>query len=416
MKEEQKHEIALMRYAAIAPLVAGAGDAYRNNSEFYREVSEKGVAGPDGRLRHYSPATVKSWHGLYRKHGFDGLMPKGRSDLGKPRSLDADLQERIRHLKSSYPRMSAAAIHRQLADSGAVAEGEVSESTVCRYVNRLKSEMRQPAGKEMRRYEREHVNEVWCGDTSVGPRIRAESGKREKTYIIAIIDDASRFVTGCGIFFNDSFANLMSVMKSAVAKYGRTKVWNFDNGAPYRNRQMDLLAARIGTTLNYCQPYTPTSKSKIERWFRTMKDQWMAAIDPRGFASIAGLGESLLAYVDSYNRSPHSSLGGASPMDRFFSEPEHIRRLSDEEVETAFLLEIERRVSADGVVAIDGAEYEVDCRFARQRVKLRYSADMRTIFVAEGGGGTAAVRPLNKHENAVARREKVRLCGGGEGE
>ena len=51
----------------------------------------------------------------------------------------------------------------------------------------------------------------------------------------------------------------------------------------YKNKQMELLAARIGTTLSYCQPYTPTSKAKIERWFRTLKDQWMAGLDMRDF-------------------------------------------------------------------------------------------------------------------------------------
>ena len=42
---------------------------------------------------------------------------------------------------------------------------------------------------------------------------------------------------------------------------------------------MDLLAARIGSTVHYDQPYTPTQKAKVERWFRTMKDQWMAGLD-----------------------------------------------------------------------------------------------------------------------------------------
>ena len=45
----------------------------------------------------------------------------------------------------------------------------------------------------------------------------------EKTpgYIIALIDDASRFITGIDMFYNDNFINLMSVMRAAIAKYGR---------------------------------------------------------------------------------------------------------------------------------------------------------------------------------------------------
>ena len=67
---------------------------------------------------------------------------------------------------------------------------------------------------------------------------------------------------------------------------------------------MELLAARIGTTLSYCQPYTPTGKAKIERWFRTMKDQWMAALDMRDFHSLEELRGSLYAFVQQYNQSP----------------------------------------------------------------------------------------------------------------
>ena len=105
-----------------------------------------------------------------------------------------------------------------------------------------------------------------------------DHGKRKKESLHHCADDdASRFITGIDIFFQDNFVNLMSVMRSAVSKYGRPKVFNFDNGSSYKNRQMELLCARIGSTLNYCQPYTPTAKAKIERWFRTMKDQWMAS-------------------------------------------------------------------------------------------------------------------------------------------
>ena len=104
-------------------------------------------------------------------------------------------------------------------------------------------------------------------------------------------------------------------------------------------------------------------KPKIERWFRTMKDQWMAALDMRDFHSLEELRGSLYAFVQQYNQSAHSSLRGLSPQDRFFSEPEQIRRLSEEDIRQNFLLEIERRVSADSVIVIDQIEYEVDYRF-----------------------------------------------------
>ena len=414
MKSEKQQEIALMRYGAIAPLVSGLDENYPSKTAFYTEISNKGIVGPDGRVHHYAPATIEKWYLDYQNHGFDALVPKSRADAGMSRKLDDDLQERIRYFKTNYPRMSAAAIYRQLKTDGSIINGQVSESTICRFVNQLQNELRQTPNRDMRRYERPHINEVWCGDSSVGPRLTDKDGKKHRIYIIALIDDASRFITGVDIFYNDNFVNLMSVMKSAVSKYGRPKVLNFDNGKSYKNKQMELLAARIGTTLSYCQPYTPTGKAKIERWFRTLKDQWMAGLDMQDFHSLDELRGSLYSYVQRYNQTPHASLRGMSPQDRFFSEPEQIRRLSADDIGKDFLLEIERRVSADCVIVIDQIEYEVDYRFARQRIRLRYSPDMKDIFVIETDGALTPIRLLNKTENALIKREKVHLCKGDE--
>ena len=132
------------------------------------------------------------------------------------------------------------------------------------------------------------------------------------------------------------------------------------------------------------------------------------------FRSLDELRGSLYAYVQRYNQSPHSSLDGKSPQDRFFLEPEHIRRLSTDELDKAFLLEIERRVSADSVIVIDHVEYEVNYRFAKQRIRLRYSVDMKDVFIVEADGSFTPIRLLNKQENSLVKREKIHLCRGDE--
>ena len=414
MTQEKQHDIALMRYSVISPIINGLPEEYSSLDAFYRDAAKKGVVSPDGTVKHFSAATIERWYRNYKNNGFDALIPKGRVDEGKPRKLDADLQEQIKYLKQNYPRMSSSAIFRQLHDNGSIVTGEVSESTVNRFIKQLALELKTTSNRDMRRYERPHINEVWCGDSSVGPYLKTSDGQKHKIYIIALIDDASRFIVGIDVFFNDNFVNLMSVIKSAVAKYGRPQIFNFDNGKSYRKTQMELLAARISSVLHYDQPYTPTQKAKIERWFRTMKDQWMASLDIRDFHSLDELRGNLHAYVNAYNNSPHSSLKGKSPQERFFSEPEHFHRLPENEFDKHFLLEIERRVSADSVIVINQIEYEVDCRFARQRIKLRYSPDLKDIFIVEADGTLTPIRLLNKIENAFVKREKIHLCRGDE--
>ena len=89
-----------------------------------------------------------------------------------------------------------------------------------------------------------------------------------------------------------------------------------------------------------------------------------------------------------------------------------IRRLPDEQIESSFLLEIERRVSADSVIVIDQTEYEVDYRFAKQRITLRYTPDMKDLFVVEADGSLTPIHLLNKQDNSFVKRDKVRLTGG----
>ncbi|MFI3214766.1 MAG: integrase core domain-containing protein [Eubacteriales bacterium] len=176
---------------------------------------------------------------------------------------------------------------------------------------------------------------------------------------------------------------------------------------------MELLAARIGCVLIYNPPYTPTGKAKIERWFRTMKDHWLAGLTIKDFTTLDALRISLMEYVQTYQTSVHSSLNGLSPKERFFQESIIIKRLSDVKIEQSFLLEYQRRVTADNVIVLEEIEYEVPYRYAKQRITIRYSKDFEKVYVIDQTTGEATpIKLLNKHENSHVKREKLRLIEG----
>jgi len=85
MTQEQTHEIALMRYSVIAPLISGLQDSFSSHEAFFRDASARGVTAPDGSTKHFAPTTIKKWYNHYNKGGFDALVPSSRADLGKPR-------------------------------------------------------------------------------------------------------------------------------------------------------------------------------------------------------------------------------------------------------------------------------------------------------------------------------------------
>ncbi len=260
MTADQKQSIALFRYSVIAPLESGSVDPSVSNNEFFRQAAKKTYTGPDGKPVKVAVSTIEKWHSAYKKGGFDALLPQSRHDEGISRKLSPDVQSEIRFLLSEHPKMTAVDIYRTLLADGSISMGEVSDSTIGRFVRLIRKEDNPAGNKDMRRYEMEHINEVWYGDTCFGPYLSTPEGKK-RVYFIALIDDASRFIVGADIFFNDTFENFMTVIRSAVSKYGRPKLFTLDNGSSFHNNQMELLAARIGSSVHYCEPYTPTAKS-----------------------------------------------------------------------------------------------------------------------------------------------------------
>lgn len=84
MDQEKQHDIALMRYSVISPVISGLPETYSSLEAFYRDASKKGTFAPDGTLKHFAPATIERWYRNYRSGGFDALIPQGRVDEGKP--------------------------------------------------------------------------------------------------------------------------------------------------------------------------------------------------------------------------------------------------------------------------------------------------------------------------------------------
>lgn len=412
MTEEDRQNYALLRYGIIAPAVTNMLPEDQTLKKFFEDAADKTYT-LNGKEQKFHATTIERWYYAYKNHGFEALIQQPRSDNGASRKIDAEIEARIREIKTASPRIPATEIHNTLVNEGLITANEISLSTITRCVSRIVMEVKLPVTDEMRRYERPHINEVWCGDSCVGPKIKIGDMKmKQRLYIIALLDDASRLVPRAMVFHHDNFNSLLTVMKSAVRRYGVPKVWNFDNGATYKNRQMQLLAARIGSDVHYCRPYTPTQKAKIERWFRTLRDKWLATTDLNKFTTLEEVQASLDRFVDNYNRTVHSSLNGKTPEERFFSEPECIRRLPEEDIDKFFLLEGERSVSADGVISIDNVEYEVDSSHAKNRVKIRYTPDMSSIYVVEDDNSLKPIRQLNKQENSKVKRKKVYLSGG----
>ena len=406
MTDQEKEKIALFRYGIISPVVSNIAISM-SKKEFFKQLGEKEYLHPNGNNVKIEWKTIEGWYYQYKRLGFEGLKPRDRNDKGKVRKLDDEVIEIIDYYIKKYPRMPATSIHEKLIADNIINVGDVSTCTVARYIKRLKENSDIITKKEFRRYEAEHINDIWCCDTTYSFKLNV-NGVKKRMYIIAIIDDASRVIVGCDVFFEDNYVNFMSVLKSAVKKYGKPKLLNVDNGAPYKNNQISLLTARLGITLHHCEAYQPTSKGKIERWNRTMKDHFMATYHLTSKTTIEEFRNDLLKYVVEYNNKEHSELG-KSPFNRFFESNETPIYLEEDLIEKSFLLEIERKSSIDGVIPINNIEYEVPPKYANKRIKLRYSADCKQVYVVNPDGTLERIELLDKISNSKIVRNKPRF-------
>ena len=113
---------------------------------------------------------------------------------------------------------------------------------------------------------------MWTLDFMHGPRASAEGFRRpRKTYLVAAIDDHSRYVTLADFFLSESYGVLAESLKEAFARHGLPGTLYCDNGSAFSTRDLTLACARLGVALVHSRPYDSPSRGKIERLFRDAK-------------------------------------------------------------------------------------------------------------------------------------------------
>lgn len=408
MDQEVKQKIALFRYSLIAPLIA---ETFSQGSakDYLEEICAKKHTTPKGEKKEYSPETLKFWLHLYRKQGIDGLYPKSRSDKGDSRKLSDETAEYIISIKSQFPKSTAKSIYNRLIAQGLINYSEISLSTVQRYLSKNKLKIGTNDIKDRRAFEFEFPNECWQSDISVGPYLTI-GDRKYKTYIIAILDDSSRMIIHCEAFYQENLSALLTVFKKAVAKRGIPKKLFVDNGKVYKSNQLELICASLGTILCYAKPYSPESKGKIERWFKTLQEQWLNVIDWKKFSSLEHFNEQLSQYIEKiYNQNVHSSIK-EKPMDKFLRHIDRIKFISSkEELDNLFLYRVTRKVKNDSTISLQNQLFEVPLKYMKEYIQVRYdptALDLAYIF-SEDNKLIDTIFPVIKIDNTTIRRNET---------
>lgn len=407
MTNTKNYDVALFRYNLILPVLQDDFPDVSIHQYFLRIASEE-RSFPNGKFGIVQPGTLRSWLCAYRKHGLDGLLPQPRRDAGGFRALSKKQQNLILTYKQQNPRRTAVSIYRQLIKDGDAYVNEVSIASVQRFIARMKPSLQQATVEDMRAFEMEFANDLWQIDTSHGPYLTIDN-KKVKTYMIMIIDDASRFLVGFGIFLADTAVHVQTVLKNAIAKYGIPKRLYTDNGGPYRNQQLELICATLGIGLKHAQPYHGNQKGKIERNFKSVKEAWMYDLDYSQFTTTQQLEESLAVYVDEKNRSAHRSLPhDKCPWSRFLQDKERFRRIHEIQLERAFLHTVTRKVANDATIQLHTKVFETSQNYIGQRIEIKYMYDLSVVYLVDKEQ-YLVLQEVDKQANANIKRKQPLL-------
>lgn len=399
---DEKNELALFRFSLIAPLVREATN--QSQKKYLEEVCAKSFDVPGLGQREFSPSTLKLWLYNYRRYGLEGLKTNQRSDKGKFRTLSTDIQNMIKTIIKENPERTGTNIYDDLLD--AKLKNLPSLSTVQRFISQQKNELVEPT-IERKRFEFEFANDCWQSDVCVGPYLTI-NGKKKKTYLIAFLDDATRLVVNSQYFFNESYLSLEETLRIALLKRGVPKKIFVDNGKIYYSKQLRLICARLGIALSYARAYSPQSKGKIERMFRTYRDGFLREIDLEEIDSLDKLNELSNSYIEKeYHQRVHSSLNGLSPIERFLKDKDKIKMVTGEQLDKIFLHQVKRKVTNDATVSIHNNVFEVPQKFCKRQVDVLFKPnDFSLAYLKFENEPLISIFPLNSIDNSKIPRKQ----------
>lgn len=397
MDEDKKRtDIALFRYALIAPVIQ---QNVRAQAEYFRGILGKQYDVPHIGPKRFKFGTLKLWLKQYRRYGFDALKPKIRQDKGNSRKITGDLALAVEEAVRQYPISSCAAIYRLLIAKGHIGMGEISEGTVRDYINANSLKQNNPP-QPRKKFEHEHVNDLWIGDCLHGPYI-PNGRKKQKVFLIAAIDDHSRMVVGSRFFFQENSICLEMALKEAIMHFGVPKAFYCDNGSLFVSSHLQLACARLGIALIHSRPYDSPSRGKIERFFRTVRQKFLSML--RLPDSIDDLNEAFALWLQNeYHRHIHYGIN-TRPIDRFMEDIKNIpvKRPTEEELDTAFQITLHRRVKNDSTVSISGVLYECPAEFIGKKIEIRHPSDKpHNLLIYIQDKPVSKLVKLDAYENA----------------
>ena len=376
---DKAETIALFRYGLIAPLVLETlprGELTRRAQEIAARLYDI----PHSTRRQMSVDTLLDWTLRYRRNGLDALTPKPRQDRGQTRAVAPETAALIERLKRENPHRTGIALLRELALTNEPDKAGLSASTLYRFLRARGLTERQlllDKATAHKKYEVQYANQIWQSDMLFGPWVQRSGptgypGKMQ-VFLQATLDDASRLIPHAQFYPNQGLDSFLDCLRQAIAARGVPTRLYMDNAKIYRSPQLARIAASIGILIIHTPPYQPEGRGKIERFFRSVREQFLASLDPQALLSIEPLNERLWHWLDTvYHRREHSALR-TTPLLRWQRDIEQVRQLPPAtDMRRLFFHRVDRLVRRDSTFLLRNRFFEAPPHLAGQRLEVRF--------------------------------------------
>jgi putative transposase len=401
---QRARAVGLFRYQLIRE-AADPEHSTKQRGRLVRAIAAAEHTDPFGRRVRISRQTVDRWIREWRAGGFDALVPSPRKTSQR---TPAEVLDLAVALKRENLARTAAGVRRILrAQLGWAPD----ETTLCRHFQRLglMGAAVPDAPAVFGRFEASRPNELWTGDALHGPVIAGR-----KTFLFAFIDDHSRALVGYRFGHAEDTVRLAAALRPALAARGVPESIYVDNGSAFVDAWLLRACAKLGIKLTHSTPGRPQGRGKIERVFRTVRDQFLVevtgAADQPGrhhVADLTTLNRLFAAWAEHvYHRAVHSETG-QPPMDRW-SAGGPFPLPTPAQLAEAFLWETHRTVTKTALVSLHGNTYQVDPALVGRRVELVFDPfDLTTIEIRLNGApkGLAIPHRIGRHTHPKARPE-----------
>jgi len=368
-------------------------------TERIRRVSEMTFTDEDGHQRRFTWRTISTWLYRYKARGVTSIQPTPRSDKGRPRKVSPErLLEAIEQVlplfHTKHP--SKQALYRACIERGILRREEVAPNTFSRLCNQL--ELLKPLSKITKKrrlaFSKQYANEMWQADTMFGPFVRNNNTPKQ-TKLICFLDDASRVVCHAEFFFSENVDALIKAFRSALYKRGVPESLYVDNGSIYTSKEIVQICARLGTLLCHAPVRDAAAKGKIERFFRSIRDDFLSRnLD---LSSLSALNRQLTCWIeDKYHTRKHSTLD-MRPIDRFGLDLARIRFLPPNEAnDELFFVEQNRHVKNDNTLSLRNIRFEAPRDLRNRKVQVRYDRNhFNKVIIYYKGQRMGQARPVD---------------------